>query len=59
MNGLSDFVEIWPKVAECGLSLFATNGYAWKDVDLNIIHLIPWRTIGLRKLKKVFGLRYE
>ena len=29
-----------------------------KNLDQEIIHLIPWRTIGLRKLK-VFGLRYE
>ena len=49
-NGPSDFVEVWPKVSEYGLSSFATNGYTWKNLDLKIIQLIPLRTIGLRKL---------
>ena len=33
-------------------------GIIGKNLDLKIIRLIPWRTIGLRKLK-VFELRYE
>ena len=53
-----DFNEISPKVAEYGLSSFKANLYVWKNLDLKIIHLIPLRTIGLRKLK-VFELRYE
>ena len=56
--GPSDFDEIWPKVAEYGLSSFAANGCTWKNLVLKIIFLIPWRTIGLRKLN-VFELRYE
>ena len=54
----SDFNEIWPKVAEYGFPSFATNVYTWKNLDLKIIHLIPQRTIGLRK-RKVFDIRYE
>ena len=50
------FAEIWPKVAEYGLSSFEANLYVRKDLDVKIIHLILLRTIGLRK---VFELRYE
>ena len=57
-NRASDFDEIWPKVAGYGLLSFATNEYTWKNLDLKIIQLIPWRKIGLRKLK-VFETRYE
>ena len=48
-NGPSDFYEIWPKVAEYGLSSLATNVYTWKNVDVKIIHLFLYRLIGLRK----------
>ena len=41
-----------------GLSSNGIGLYAGKILDLEIIHLIPWRTIGLRKLK-VVELRYE
>ena len=57
-TGSSDFDEIWPKVAEYGLSSFEANLYVRKNLDLKIIYLILLRTIGLRKLK-VFELRYE
>ena len=53
-----DIDEIWPKVAEYGLSSFEANLYVRKNLDLKIIHSILLRTIGLRKLK-VFELRYE
>ena len=52
-NATSNFDETWSKVEEYGIGL-----YAGKIFDLEIIHLIPWRTIGLRKLKFV-ELRYE
>ena len=54
-KGPSDFDEIWPKVSEYGLSSFEAYLYVRKNLDLKIIHLIPLRTIGLRKLK-VFSL---
>ena len=57
-NATSEFDETWPKVGEYGLASYGIGLYAWKILDLEIIHLIPWRTIGLRKLK-VFELRYE
>ena len=57
-NATSDFDESWPKVGEYGLSLNGIGLYAGKILDLEIIHLIPWRTIKLRKLK-AFELRYE
>ena len=57
-NDTLDFDETWPKVWEYGLSSYDIGLYAGKILDLEIIHLIPWRTIGLRKLK-VFELRYE
>ena len=50
--------EIWPKVAEYGLSYFQANLYVRKNLDLKIIHLIPLRTIGLKELI-VFELKYE
>ena len=56
-NATLDFDEIWPKVAEYGLSSFDANLYVRKNLDLKIIHLILLKTIGLRKLK-VFELRY-
>ena len=49
-SATSDFDEILPKVAEY-LSSFEANMYVKKNLDLKIIHFIPWRTIGLRKLK--------
>ena len=49
-NATSDFDEIWPKVAGYGLSSYGIGLYAGKILDLEIIHLIPLRTIGLRKL---------
>ena len=58
MNGPSDFDAIWPKVGEYGLSSYGIEMYAGKILDLEIIHFILLRTIGLRKLK-VFELRYE
>ena len=57
-NASLDFDEIWPKVAEYGLSSFQANLYAKKNLDLKIINLILLRTIGLRKLK-VFEIKYE
>ena len=54
----SDFDETWPKVAGYGLSSYGIGLYPGKILDLEIIHLIPLRTIGLRKLQ-VFKLRYE
>ena len=57
-NATSEFGETWPKVGEYGLSSYGKGLYGRKILDLKIIHLIPWRTIGLRKLK-VFELRYE
>ena len=50
-NATSDFDENLPKVGEYGLSSYGIGLYAGKTLDLEIIHLIPWRTIGLRKLK--------
>ena len=55
-NATSEFDETWPKVGEYGLSSYGIGLYAWKILDLEIIHLIPWRTIGLRKLKVFFSL---
>ena len=43
---------------EYDLSSFEANLYVRKNLDLKIIHLIPYRTIGLRKLND-FELRYE
>ena len=57
-NATSDFDETCPKVGEYGLSSYGKGLYAGKILDLEIIHLIPWRAIGLRKLK-VFELSYE
>ena len=57
-NATSDFDETWSKVGEYGLSSYGIGLYARKSLDLEIIHLISWITIGLRKLK-VFELRYE
>ena len=57
-NATSEFGEIWPKVGGYGLSSNSIGLYVGKILDLEIIYLIPWRTIGLRKLK-VFELRYE
>ena len=49
-NASLDFDEIWTKAAGYGLSSFEANLYVRKNLDLKIIHLIPYRTIGLRKL---------
>ena len=40
-NASLDFDEIWPKVAEYGLSSFEVSLYVRKNLDLKIIHLIP------------------
>ena len=50
-NATSDFDETWLKVGEYGLSSYDIGLYVGKTLGLEIIHLIPWRTIGLRKLK--------
>ena len=42
---LLDFDEIWPKVAEYGLSSFEANPYVRKNPDLKIIHLMGDRFI--------------
>ena len=49
-NATSEFDETWPKVRGYGLSSYGIILYAGKILDLEIIHLIPLRTIGLRKL---------
>ena len=49
-NATSDFDETWPKVEGYGLSSYGIGLYAGKILDLEIIHLIRLRTIGLRKL---------
>ena len=46
-NATSEFNETWPKVGGYGLSSYGIGLYAGKILDVEIIHLIPWRTIGL------------
>ena len=57
-NVTSDFDETRLEVGEYGLSSYGIGLYARKIINLDIIHLIPWRTIGLRK-QNVLQLRYE